>query len=190
MWNDTDGDPKDEDNEGGGTEGYDSVRETDPKVTGGLDRNDPDEGGVVACVSLLMKLVGLVDTAGENKNGPSEEGECDNGVFPPDGMAIGRWTCDVGRGMGTLCVGRECGMYITDDGDDEALEIGLEMARWCVGCESGSGEGNPMRLSTDSPSFKRVNQVTWGAQDAQALTLRLCSINSSRYTSFSRVMRM
>ncbi|KAJ8688707.1 hypothetical protein PTI98_013466 [Pleurotus ostreatus] len=125
TWNDTDGDPKDEDNEGGGTEGYDRVRETDPKATGGLESNDPDEGGVVACVSLLKKLAGLVDTAGENKNGPSEEGECDNGVLPPDGMTTGRWTWDVGRGMGTLCVGRECGTYITDDGDDEALEIGL-----------------------------------------------------------------
>jgi hypothetical protein len=35
------------------------------------------------------------------------------------------------------------------DGDDDAVDQDLR----CVGCEYGSNEDSPMRLSTDNPSY-------------------------------------
>ena len=44
----------------------------------------------------------MVDVAGENGNGESDEdGECDSGVLTSEAILIGRGTCDDGRGIGT-----------------------------------------------------------------------------------------
>jgi len=49
----------------------------------------------------------LVDVAGENGNGESDDdGECDSGVLTSEAILMGRGTCDDGRGMGTPFVRR------------------------------------------------------------------------------------
>ena len=66
----------------------------------------------------------LVDVAGENGNGESDEdGEWDSGVLTSDAILIGRGTDD-GRGIGTPFVRRvECpGRCITDVCGDEDAE--------------------------------------------------------------------
>lgn len=128
MWYGTDGDPNEEEREGGGTDGYDNPRDGAPKVIGGLVLNDREEGGLVIFVLLLRKLAGLVDVIGENGKGDSEdEGEWESGVLPSEVLFFCRRTCEGGRGIGTPCVGRDTwvGMYRTDvdaDGEDENEE--------------------------------------------------------------------
>lgn len=103
---------------------------------------------------------------GENGNGDSvDEGECDSGVLVPETLLSTRCIDDDGRGIGTpcdgigiLCVGRGANEYTTEVlGEDK-----LDVDRRCVGCEYGSGDESPTRLSTDNPSR------------------RLCSKSSSR----------
>lgn len=117
-------------------------------VDGGFDINEVDDGGVVICVPLLTKLAGFVPTTGENGNGDSvEEGECDNGVLLSDILFVGRRIDEEGRGIGTPWIA--CGGCVTDVlGDDR-----LDTDRRCVGCEYGSAEDRPTRLSTDKPSL-------------------------------------
>ena len=73
-------------------------------------------------------------------------------MLPPDGLLVGRWICDDGRGigtpfpagMGTLCVcldEAEGSARVDVDGDDGALDQG----RRCVGCEYGSNEDSPIK---------------------------------------------
>jgi hypothetical protein len=128
---------------------------------GGLELREADEGGVVTFVLLLTTLAGSVDVTGENGKGESDkEGEWDKGVLLPEGLLFGRWICDEGRGMGTPPIagtktpftGREAvGNTRTEvevEGDKDALDHDLR----CVGCEYGSNDDIPIKLSTDNPS--------------------------------------
>jgi len=58
-------------------------------------------------------------------------------------------------GIGTQCVGRgaaEGSATVEADGEDDALDQDLR----CVGCEYGSRDESPIRLSTDNPSYPIV----------------------------------
>jgi len=129
---DTTGEPNEEDKEGGGTEGYDSVCKVAGNGAGGFELREPDEGGVVKLVPLLTKLAGLVEAIGEKRNGDSEEeGECESGVFVSEALLVGRWICDGGRGIGTPCVVRDICEWTTEVPGDDRFEMDLR----CVGCE-------------------------------------------------------
>jgi hypothetical protein len=99
---------------------------------------EADEGGVVTFVLLLTTLAGFVEVTGENGKGESDEdGECDRGVLPSEGLWTGRWIWDDGRGMGTPFiegigtpfVGREAvgstRMEVDVDGEDDAVDHDL-----------------------------------------------------------------
>ena len=86
MWYETVGEPKDEESEGGGTEGYVSPREGAPKVTPpGLK----DVGGLVRLL-VRLRLAAPGDVMGENGNGESDEdeGEWDSGVLPSEKLLL------------------------------------------------------------------------------------------------------
>ena len=63
---------------------------------------------------------------------------------------------DEGRGMGTLCVTRVFEEAMMDVLGEEGTE-----RRW-TGCDKGSVDDSPTRLSTDSPSFTNAlnNPIT------------------------------
>lgn len=90
-----------------------------------------------------------------------------------DGRGIGT-PCD---GIGILCVGRGANEYTTEVlGEDK-----LDVDRRCVGCEYGSGDESPTRLSTDNPSFPEVDSsAEYSLLHTVRLTRRLCSKSSSR----------
>lgn len=84
----TDGEPKDDERDGGGTDGYESVcTEVAGYGAGGFEFREADEGGVVTFVLLLKRLAEFVEVTGENGNGESdEEGECERGVLLSEGL--------------------------------------------------------------------------------------------------------
>lgn len=94
-----------------------------------------------------------------------EDGECESGVVAADDSrdseAAGWCTCDGGRGMGTPGIGHAaaavsgcclCGLGLARTPIDVAGEDAAELARRCVGCEYGSADARPIRLSTGRPS--------------------------------------
>jgi hypothetical protein len=121
---------------------------------------------------------------GENGKGDSvEEGECDNGVLLSDILFVGRRIEEEGRGIGTPWT--TCEVCVADVlGDDR-----FDTDRRCVGCEYGSAEDKPTRLSTDRPSLKACLNTYKTDQRRPLLTRLLCSRSSSRYTSFNRDTR-
>lgn len=78
IWSrDTDGEPNEDDKEGGGTEGYDNVLDTGSypiPISKAIELNDILEGGVVIFVDTLTKLVGLTHDGGEGEEGAGEKG--------------------------------------------------------------------------------------------------------------------
>lgn len=162
------GSPKDDDREGGGTDGYvSSCGLTVP--ANGTTRGLSEEGGVVKVVVALIP----VPLVGENGDGEEREAEAEEGgVVDALGGAFmfgwGRRICDGGRGMGTraetIVTGWECwALTGIREGEEEADELCESLRRW-RGCEYGSvAEGTrPIKLSTGRPSLTTTSaKVEW-----------------------------
>lgn len=149
------GEPNDDEREGGGTEGY--VRGRAGAGNAGFETRDVEEGGVVSVVFALTYDAGKGEVVGgENGKGEedAEEADVEGGVVVSE--VVGRWIEEGGRGIGTPGTGREDegAPFGTRRMEVEGDEV-LDCERRCVGCEYGSCDARPMRLSTGSPSCSR-----------------------------------